>query len=293
MSESEKIILSIEENAQAFFNEAIEKVLQASGDARHWQFAILHLVQSLELSLKSLLKKVHPVLVYENVDNPKNMIGLNKAIQRLEQPIIKGVIFSENEKYKVQKAIELRNEITHSNFEFSVVYAEKKYFELLAFVISFQSKHLGVEVEDFVEEEKFEKLLDIERSRAELLKKAQARIEEENISDELVIACPKCTEQTFVIEENADICFLCRYSEPTIECPQCKEFHFEGEIESFGEAIDYQYEEGENVIYNDYGYSNFYACPNCLPKILDDIQNKRDKEDYFLMMQQETYRDGC
>ncbi|MEP0072959.1 MAG: hypothetical protein ABJE79_09655 [Marinomonas sp.] len=59
MNEHQNISLSIVENAHAFLNESVEKALQAGDDIRHWQFAILHLVQSLELSLKSLLKEIN------------------------------------------------------------------------------------------------------------------------------------------------------------------------------------------------------------------------------------------
>jgi len=289
MNDTKKITLSIEENAKAFLNEAIDKVLQASNDARHWQFAILHLVQALELSLKSLLKKVHPIFVYEDVDNPKNMISLRKAIQRLEQQIIKGVIFSENEKEKVIKAIDLRNKITHSDFEFNIMYAEKKYFELLAFIISFQSKHFDLEAEDLVGAEKFESLLDIERSRIELLKKTLKRIDEEQIDETLLTTCPNCTEDTFVLENNINTCYLCRHSEPTIECPQCKDIYFESELEDFSDEVDSQYEDGQAIVYNNYGYSEFSACPDCLPKVLENIQNQRDYQEHIWEMERDEH----
>lgn len=281
MSDSPKINLSIDENAQAFLTEAVDKVLQASGDARHWQFAILHLVQSLELTLKALLLRVHPILVYENIDNPKNMVSTNKAISRLENPDVKGISFSEGEKERILKAIDLRNKITHSEVEFSVIYAEKKYFELFAFVVSFQSKYLDLEIENIICSEKFERLLDVERSRIELLKKAMDRIQDENIHEELVLTCPKCTEETFVAEENKDTCYLCRYSEDTAECPQCEEICFESELEDFSDYIDCQYEEGRTVIHNAYGYSEFYACTDCLPRIESNIQDQRDYQEHL------------
>ena len=55
MSKHQKISLSIVENAHAFLNESVEKALQATDDIRHWQFAILHLVQSLLDSSKFIL----------------------------------------------------------------------------------------------------------------------------------------------------------------------------------------------------------------------------------------------
>lgn len=49
--------LNVLENSQAFLIEAVSKAIVAENDARNWQFAILNLVQSLELSLKSILAK--------------------------------------------------------------------------------------------------------------------------------------------------------------------------------------------------------------------------------------------
>lgn len=240
MNEHQKISLSIVENAHAFLNESIEKALQASDDVRHWQFAILHLVQSLELSLKSLLKEISEVLVYENIENPKNTVSVTKAIQRLEQPMIKGLIFGEGERKKILKAIELRNKITHADFEFTELYAEKKYFELFAFVAYFHARHLHTEIEDIIPHNNLESLILVEKSREELLKKALDRISEESISSDLIWECPSCTEHTFVIEDNIDTCYLCRQKEGVVECPQCKEFCFDWQLESFGESIDYQ-----------------------------------------------------
>lgn len=165
----------------------------------------------------------------------------------------------------------------------------KKYFELFAFVLSFQSRYLDIEIESIISEEKFERLLDIERSRIELLKKEKARIEEENIHEELILACPKCTEETFVSEDNNDTCFLCRHYEPTSECPQCHEICFEYELKNFSDDIDCQYEEGRVVVHNGYGYSDFHACQNCLPKVMDDIQNQRDHQEYLWEMEQDAY----
>jgi rubrerythrin len=276
MSEHQKISLSIAENAHAFLNESVEKAIQAGEDVRHWQFAILHLVQSLELSLKSLLREINEILVYENIENPKNTISITKAIQRLEQPMIKGLSFADGEKNKILEAIDLRNKITHADFEFTELYAEKKFFELFAFVTYFHARYLHTEIEDIIPVKNLSSLVSIEKSREELLKKALARISEENIDSELIWECPSCAEDTFIIQDNIDACYLCRHKEDVVECPQCKDFYFDWQIESFEESIDYHHEEGRTVIYNDYGYSKYYACPECLPEILEEIQQKRD-----------------
>jgi hypothetical protein len=67
MPSTESVSLSLLENSHAFAKEAVSKAIAAQYDARQWQFAVLSLVQSAELSLKAALKAIHPVLVYENV----------------------------------------------------------------------------------------------------------------------------------------------------------------------------------------------------------------------------------
>ncbi len=128
----------------------------------------------------------------------------------------------------------------------------------------------------------------IERSREELLKKALARITEEEIDEELIFECPNCLEETFVFQDEINTCYLCRHTDSIVECSHCNGFCFDWQIESFGEDIDYQYEEGQNVIYNSYGYSDFYACPNCLPVIREKIRCERDEEeDYWRAAEEE------
>ncbi|EOW9192609.1 hypothetical protein ACOA8B_003550 [Vibrio cholerae] len=71
MTVNKSVKLSLLENSQSFLVEAVDKAIGAEDDVRHWQFAILNLVQSLELSLKLVLKNIHPLFIYENIDSPK------------------------------------------------------------------------------------------------------------------------------------------------------------------------------------------------------------------------------
>ena len=62
------------ENAYTFINEAILNSRKANRDVKYLSFAILHLIQGLELMLKHILKQEHPILIYENVDKPINTV---------------------------------------------------------------------------------------------------------------------------------------------------------------------------------------------------------------------------
>lgn len=292
MSNAESIQLSLLENSHAFLQEAVKKALVATSDVRHWQFAILNLVQSLELSLKAALRAIHPVLVYEEIDNPKNTVSLNRALQRLENPKIGGLTFSEKDKKKIQHAIKVRNEITHSEIALTGEYAAAKFFEVFAFVSDFQRRHLNTKVSNIIPGVEFEQLVKIHRLLEELVLRAKARIAEEKIDGKSIWACPNCGQDTFVIEGGADNCYACSHSEPVVECLYCEQVHFEEDMQSFVKYLDTDYDEGRFVILNDYGYHDHIACFDCLPTIKRHIQDQREEEE-FRRLEEEYYSRGA
>lgn len=288
MSAPDSIDLSLLENSHAFLNEAVAKALVATTDIRHWQFAILNLVQSLELSLKAALRAIHPILVYEDIDSPKNSLSSIRAIQRLENPKIGGFTFSDRDKTRIRSAINVRNEVTHSDFKLTGQYAAAKFFEIFAFVSDFQRRHLNTNVADLIPSENFQQLIQIRRLLDELVLRAKMRIAEEQVDGWFVWACPNCGEDTFVIEDGADTCYVCSHDEPVIECAHCEQLNFKTDMESFFESLDTDYVEGRTVMYNSYGYSNFEACPDCVPKIRRDIQEQRAQKE-FHRLEEEYY----
>lgn len=288
MSNTDSIHLSLLENSHAFLKEAVSKALAATTDIRHWQFAIMNLVQSLELGLKAALKAIHPILVYEDVDNPKNTVNLMGALRRLESPKIGGVTFSEEDKRKIQHAIRVRNEVTHSDFSLTGEYAAAKFFEVFAFVSEFQRQHLNTRLSDIIPEPELGQLFEIRQLIEELVLRAKARITEEKIAETLVWACPNCGQDTFVIEGGADICYACSHSEAVVECPYCGLLNYKGEMISFADYLDTDYDEGQWVVLNNYGYRDYDACSECIPEIKGDIQNQRAEEE-FRRLEEEYY----
>ena len=281
--------LSLIENSHAFLGEAVGKVLAAQTDVRQWQFAITALVQSLELSLKELLRRIHPVLIYEDIDAPKNTVRLNVALKRLENPKIGNIAFAIDEKNRILKAIELRNQIMHSEFELKPEYAAAKFFELFAFVVHFQGRHLATEIESILPGNHLAQLIDLEKGLEELYEKALERIEHEKIDSGLVMYCPVCGRETFVFQDDINTCYTCRHTEPVAECPQCKRFIFESQMDSFGNDVDTDFDEGRVIVHNDYGYKEYTACLDCLPKIKEDIQRQREDDDDHHRRMEEFY----
>ncbi|WP_232428192.1 hypothetical protein [Photobacterium marinum] len=276
---SNSVKLDLLENSQSFLVEAVDKAIGAEDEVRHWQFAILNLVQSLELSLKLILKNIHPLFIYENIDNPKNTVSVTKAIERLSNPKIGNISFTKNEKNGMTSAIKLRNQITHSEFELSVEYARAQFFKVFSLIATVQRRHFEIQVEDILSSEAIENLIDIEKSREVLVENALQRIEDEQIDENLVWECPNCLAGTFVVYESINSCYACTHTDNVEECPHCQELFYEHELESIHNSLDIDYCEGEAIIYNTYGYDNLSACTDCAEHIARDIAEQRDRED--------------
>jgi len=282
--------LSLLENSHSFMGEAVRKAVAAREDVSQWPFAILNLVQAVELSLKELLRREHPVLIYVNIDNPRNTVSITQALARVENAKILGIAIPDEEKRKITKAVDLRNQITHFEFELTEEYAMVKFSEIFAFLVYFQGRHLKVEVEDILSQDMLQAVIEIEKCFGELRDKALQRIQDEGISSELIWACPHCEEDTFVVEDDRNVCFLCRQTEEVVECPHCGNFWFDFDMQDFSDLIESDYSDGQVIICNDYGYSRYDACPDCIGNIRDDIEQKRAEEYYDFMEEQEWHR---
>jgi len=291
MVENTDIKLSLLENSHAFIREAVKYAVSAKDNAREWQFAVLNLVQALELSLKALLFRIHPILIFDNVDNPKNTVGPIQALDRLNNPSIGNISFTENERTKIQKAIKLRNQMTHSEFILRPEYATAKFFEVFAFVVHFQARHLQNEIEAIIPDGSLIELFAIEKSIKELSEKARQRILEEDIDSELVLECPNCVNDTFVIQDDINTCYTCRHTEDIFECQKCGNFFFEEQMEDFSNEIDTDYSEGRIIIHNNFGYSYYQACFECIDEIKEDIAQQRADDDYHWEMERQYWEE--
>lgn len=284
--------LSLVANSHSFLAESVRNAIAAREDVSQWPFAVLNLVQAAELSLKELLQRHHPVLIYENIDNPKHTVSITRALARIVNPKILGITIPKDEESKINQAVELRNQITHFEFELTEEYAMRKFSEIFAFLVYFQGRYLQIEIEDILAQDLLQAVMEIEKCFAELKAKAIQRIKDENISVEWVWACPHCREDTFVVEDNRNVCFLCRATEEVVECPHCGKYGFDVDMQDFSDSIDSDYSEGQVHIHNDYGYSQYVACPECIGKITDDIENKRAEDYYHTMEEEGWYRRG-
>ena len=115
----------------------------------YWSFAILHLVQGLELLLKHVLQLQHPLFIYEDIDNPKNTASLTLCLSRLKS--IAKVEVDEKEARAIKRASTQRNKIVHHEHELNPDYYRSVFVELFEFIHYFHAKHLQSELHDKID----------------------------------------------------------------------------------------------------------------------------------------------
>lgn len=152
--------MSLLNNSYDFLNESLyyEKEADNNYEVRAWKMAIINIVQAMELMLKECLRKVHPILIHENIDkisqNNAKTVSLSLALERIIN-ILK-IELSENEKRDITMAIRLRNEMTHYQFTLTHEEAKTKYVMLFKFLSSFHEKYLDGSLHNNINQELWE-----------------------------------------------------------------------------------------------------------------------------------------
>lgn len=140
-----KLEINLLENSYDFLNESLYYAGKADmGDeTKAWKMAIINVVQSMELMFKECLRRVHPILVHENIDRISQTsvktVSLSLAFERIIN-ILK-LDLSENEKRDINLAIKLRNEMMHYQFTLTHEEAKTKYAMMYKFLSSFHEKY--------------------------------------------------------------------------------------------------------------------------------------------------------
>ena len=140
--------VTLKENAYLFLNESLVNVRNSKKNQRYWIFAIIHIVQSLELFCKYILFTQNPAFIYDDIDKCKNTVTFEKAIDRIKK--FANVEIDDKEESKLIRAYKLRNEITHFEFNFNNMQFSSKYKELFEFITYFHKKHIGDELHNYI-----------------------------------------------------------------------------------------------------------------------------------------------
>lgn len=217
----QRVKLSLLENGDGFLVEALQKAHLAETDPRQWKFAVLCLVQTIELALKERLCREHTVLVYGNIDKPKNTVSLELAISRLQS--ICNISFSKKDCASIEAARKWRNQLVHFEWEYSPTEIKSVCARLLGFIQHFHRTILDRELHDLIDESTWAQAVQIMEFGEELYDRAQKRLKEESIPSEEIWQCEHCGWDAFVVYNHIDTCYLCGAVADVVECEVCKE----------------------------------------------------------------------
>jgi hypothetical protein len=137
---------SILSSAKQFLIEALE-----NHAARKWNFAIVHAVTAVELVLKERLARIHPALIFKNIDAPgfrdTSTVSLSHLPQRLRNL---NVPLEPKDIALIKTVADWRNQIVHHMPSFDEVSVDQQLPRLLDFLSSFLRRELDSPIETFL-----------------------------------------------------------------------------------------------------------------------------------------------
>ncbi|MHB1174055.1 MAG: hypothetical protein ACYCZJ_02885 [Sulfuriferula sp.] len=142
-----KIEFDLLANAADSISQAIELLAwqDESNDARRLKQAVLAVAHGVELLLKERLRKVHPVLIWENVDKFPSLsartVTVDVALSRLCK--IGGLVFLEDDADLIKSLRDTRNAIEHYAWSTTKKEADRIVGQALGFALHFAKDELG------------------------------------------------------------------------------------------------------------------------------------------------------
>lgn len=206
-----KIEFNLLDNATDSIWRAIELLAwkDESDDARRLKQAILAVAHGVELLLKERLRRIHPVLILENVDKFPSLsartVTVDAALSRLIK--IGGLVSLENDCDLIRSLRDTRNAIEHYTWTTTRSEADRIIGQALGFALHFAKDELG---QDFFgyetrKDDTFELLL---QSNLEFAKAFRERYE--NRARQAVegkLLCDFC--HTLAVHSGTGACELC------------------------------------------------------------------------------------
>jgi hypothetical protein len=232
------------ENALDSLRVGIKFYVENSIDTSH-KHAILNIFHSIELLLKEKLYRIHPILIYKDIDkrirDDSLTVGLKEIFSRFKNL---GISSPTEESWANEMSILIslqhrRNRIEHHRYEKteSDSYVIGK---AIKFIYDFLPLHLNCTLEEHIDEELWNNIREIVQSYEERLKEAEEIIKRDYTprKDEGGIfptTCPQCFNQTLVIEtRNKGYCVFCRETFEIEQCQWCSEYFYPSDINEIG-----------------------------------------------------------
>jgi hypothetical protein len=234
-----EIKLTLLENAENFLSHSLSEAIVAETSPQNWKYAILHLVQSIELSLKELLKREHAILIYKNVDKPKDTVSLDFAVMRLQN--IANYKFKSEDLDTISLASKYRDQIVHHEFSFKEEEIKPIFAKLIGFLQTVFGSYFGKNLSSIINEGIWKEAVKIIEYTTELQKRAEDKFLKEGIEEHLIMDCRKCYQRAFVIQDDINTCYVCGTVDEVSQCDGCEEYFYSDELSGSHEFDDKQY----------------------------------------------------
>lgn len=169
--------------------------------------AILSVAHGVELLLKERLRRVHPSLVWEDVDKYPRLdartVGVDRAIHRLKS--IGAVILDESDVALIKSLRNTRNAIEHFSWQTTRQEASLIVGQALSFAVDFAKTHLGYDIAHrFRRDDTWQQLVE---NSASFVKAHSERHERQAPTGEFYYPCDFCNALT--ISRYGGACAVC------------------------------------------------------------------------------------
>ena len=219
------------ENAVDSLTQGIASYLIRDESDTAIKHSILAVYHSIELFLKEAIARIHPVLIYRNLDkritDDSLTVGLEEAIVRLDNL---GRGLSTAEIATLRELRVRRNRIEHHRFDpakdHAVVVGQAFHF-----LLGFLPAHLGVELRNLIDEDSdYRDLLEAALSFQQRREEAER---EANATGAPVIGCPACGEDTLCMD-GLYHCYFCNEDIDMTHCDECDTLCYRPELSGRG-----------------------------------------------------------
>lgn len=241
-SPTQRIKLTLYHNAISFAEDALQNAVDAEKtNPFRWKFAILSMVQAIELTLKELLFRQHPWFIYSNIDKAeqntltRHTVTLEVARSRLKN--IAKIELTTKESDALKTAENFRNKLVHYEFDEKLPELKIAFSRLLGFLNDFHRDHFEKPIQGEINPKLWLAGVLIQEYGAELLARAQSRLAaDSNIPSNCVMVCRHCSMPALPAFGELQRCFVCNQIESFVQCDRCDAVMVYGDEEKMGSS---------------------------------------------------------
>lgn len=230
------IEIPLEENALDFLKSGIEYYLKNESQ-RDLKYAIIHVMQAVELFLKARLAKEHWMLIYskpEKCTEDSFTVNFDECVQRLKNA---DIILDTETFNEVNDLRKYRNRLIHHKFTGNEEEVTLKIGKGVRFLEEFLDTELDISLKEELQENIYNQLNEIIRTYSERVKQATEEMERHLPVDKdrlnyRMLFCPECGEETIcypdkTMENSNEVhCYFCKSIHEVWECQRCGEIQF-------------------------------------------------------------------